>query len=91
MPDDRYGLLIHNFEKKQRAEIRISINEYQGHRYIDIREFYLNNDEVFAPSSKGVTIPPHLIGDLVHGVALLAEALGYELEATDDLDKGNQV
>jgi Transcriptional Coactivator p15 (PC4) len=81
--DDQFGLVVHRFEKKRRAEIRISINEYKGHRYIDIREFYLNDEGTFAPG-KGITVPPDLIGELVHGIALLAEALEYNIDAVED-------
>ena len=52
---DEFGIPVHAFARTAREEIRISLNEYRGFEYIDIRVFYRGEDG-FRPSKKGVTI-----------------------------------
>jgi hypothetical protein len=84
-PDDQYGIPVHSFAKNKREQIRIALNEYQGHQYIDIRTFFLADGE-FKPSGKGVTLKKELFPELVKGVMDLAEVLGIDLDALADDD-----
>lgn len=73
--DDDFGIPVHIFAKNKQEQIRISINEFKGHHYIDIRTFYLK-DGKYLPTQKGVTIKKDLYPELAKGVAELAEVLG---------------
>jgi hypothetical protein len=71
------------FDKNSREQIRISINEYKGTEYIDIRTFFAAGDK-FLPSRKGVTLRKDLYPELLNGIVLLGEALGFEVDEADD-------
>ena len=48
--------------------IRISENEYQDHKYIDIRQYYKDDNGEFKPTKKGITFPPDLLEDVIEGL-----------------------
>ena len=80
--NDDFGIPIHSFEKNKKEQIRISLNEFKGHQYIDIRTFYLDGAD-FKPSSKGVTLKKELYPELLKGVLDLAQVLGIDPEALE--------
>jgi hypothetical protein len=82
MENDQYGILIHSFNKNIREQVRVSINEYMGKKYLDIRVFYKKDDR-YLPSKKGVTIPEEHYPDLLEGIVLLGETQGYDLQSDD--------
>lgn len=81
--DDDYGIPVHVFAKNKQEQIRISLNEYKGHQYIDIRTFYLK-DGKYLPGPKGVTLKKELYAELAKGVAELAPLLGIDPDAIDE-------
>lgn len=81
--DDQYGIPVHTFDKNKKERIRIALNEYKGHQYIDIRTFYLADGE-YKPSSKGVTLKTELYPELLKGVMELAATLGIDAESILD-------
>lgn len=54
MADDVYYRVIHETPDKQ---IRLVINEFRDIEYLHLREYYLDFDEVWLPSNKGVSMP----------------------------------
>ncbi len=54
MADEVYWRVIHATDDKQ---IRLVINEFRGIEYLHIREYYLDFEEVWLPSNKGVSMP----------------------------------
>jgi hypothetical protein len=80
---DEFGVPIHIFEKNEKEQIRISLNEYHGIEYIDIRLFFLSDDG-FRPTKKGVTIRKDLYPELLNGVILLGDALGYDWKEIEE-------
>ena len=36
----------------------ISLREYQGHPFIDLRLYFLGDDETWHPTKKGITVSP---------------------------------
>ena len=77
---DKFGVPVYMFSKSQREQIRISLNEYLGFDYIDIRTFYLVEDG-FRPSKKGITIKKDLYPELFRGITDLGDMLGYDAES----------
>ncbi len=73
---DEHGLLIASISKGSSREIRISLNEYKGTRYIDIREFFEIDGE-FRPTKKGVTLRVDRFEELAEAILELGETLGY--------------
>ena len=86
-----FGVMIHSIQKSSKAQIRISISEFQGNEYIDIRSFYVPKnevDETYKPTRRGVTIPIDSYWDLLKGVVELGVALGMlDPELVSELDE----
>jgi hypothetical protein len=77
--NDEFGVPVHVIPKGPREQIRISLNEYRGFDYIDIRSFYLS-DHGYRPSKKGVTLKKDLYPELFRGIMQLGETLGFDDE-----------
>jgi hypothetical protein len=73
MPDDRK--VLHEFKRNQEETLRISLSNFKGRTYIDIRMFYEDANGELAPTKKGVTITPELWDEFRTGVANAEEAL----------------
>mgnify|MGYP000945934044 CR=1 FL=1 len=60
-------------EKSTTQRINIEAKEFNGKKYIDIREYYIESldDPIWKPSKKGVTIPIDKVGELKEIVARL--------------------
>lgn len=54
MDEDVYYRII---QVKEDAQIRLTINEFLGTEYIALREYYLDFDEKWQPTKKGITLP----------------------------------
>ena len=78
--DDKYGVPVHVISKNANQEIRISINEFRGVSFIDIRLFFKTEDG-FAPTKKGVTIPTSLYPELAQGILILGQTLGMDADS----------
>lgn len=72
---------IHEFEKNTAERVRISINEYQGNRYVDIRVMYdASQDEnpEWRFSPKGITVALDLLPELKKGVDMALAKVEFE-------------
>ena len=49
--------------KSATEEIHLSISEYRGHPYIDLRVYYRDDAGDFQPSRKGLTLAPERWGE----------------------------
>ncbi len=59
-------------EKSDTNAIRVGLNEYEGHEYVDIRLMFRNdNSDKWLPSKKGVTVPLTLLPEFRKAVASL--------------------
>lgn len=54
MADDVYWKVIHEIPDKQ---IRLVVNEFREVEYLHLREYYLDFEEVWLPSNKGISMP----------------------------------
>jgi len=52
--EDVFWRVIHETPDKQ---IRLTINEFRDVEYLHLREYYLDFEEVWLPSNKGVSMP----------------------------------
>lgn len=77
--DDSFGIPIYTISKSGSEEIRISLNEFRGLTYIDLRVFY-RSPKGFLPTKKGITLKREHAPDLIQGIAELASALGLDEE-----------
>ena len=44
--------------KNSIEQLQLSLSEYEGHRYADLRVYYRNDDDEFVPTRKGITVSP---------------------------------
>lgn len=57
--------LVAVLDRGPTQQVQIRLNEFKGKRYLDLRTFYLDeNEEVYKPTRKGVSIPVELFEDL---------------------------
>lgn len=54
MADDVYWRVINQTPDKQ---VRLVVNEFRDIEYLHLREYYLDFDEIWQPSNKGVSMP----------------------------------
>lgn len=67
--------LIATIEKNPDEEIRISLREYKGHSFVDIRVYWRPPDGEPGPTRKGVTFNPEFYLEFRKAIAALEEAL----------------
>jgi len=67
--------LIATIEKNADEEIRVSLREFKGHPFIDIRVYWKPADGEPGPTKKGVTLSPELFPRLKEAISALEAAL----------------
>jgi hypothetical protein len=67
--------LIATIEKNPDEEIRISLREYRGHPFVDIRIYWKPPDGEPGPTKKGVTFNPEFYPEFKKAITALEEAL----------------
>jgi len=67
--------LLHEYGRGAENVVRVSLSEYKGKRFIDIRLYYLDAAGELRPSKSGVTITPELWDEFRAGVAAAEAAL----------------
>ena len=67
--------LIASIEKNPDEEIRISLREYRGHSFVDIRTYWRPADGEPGPTKKGVTFNPEFYPEFKRAMVALEEAL----------------
>jgi hypothetical protein len=90
---DIYWKVIHETPDKQ---IRLVINEFREVEYLHLREYYLDFDEIWQASNKGVSMPLSLENskELFAGlleILSLAESKELILETFKELIEGTYV
>lgn len=69
-------MIISDIEKNQKECIRVSLEEYKGHRFIDCRIFWKDNAGDWKPSKKGISLNDETVKEVI---TALSKA-GQELE-----------
>lgn len=57
-----------------RDVLRISVSEYKGREYIDIRVWYTDRDGELKPTAKGVSLRPDAIQDVLRALQAAYQA-----------------
>jgi hypothetical protein len=60
--------IIKDIEKNATNKIRVSITEFKGNNYIDVRVYYEDEGGEYKPTKKGVTFRPDQISQLMDGL-----------------------
>lgn len=57
--------IISAFQKNETEEVRLTLREYKGKSYLDLRVFFKSQGmEAFKPTRKGLTLPAELAPEL---------------------------
>jgi hypothetical protein len=66
--------VILEVQKNHTERLRVSVSEYRGRMFVDLRTWYVGDDGEYRPSGKGVVIRPSQVAEVVQGLLLAARA-----------------
>tara|TARA_R110000822_G_scaffold17387_2_gene58669 strand:- start:131 stop:349 length:219 start_codon:yes stop_codon:yes gene_type:complete len=62
---------IIEIKKNKSNYVQIELRDYEGHDYIDVREFYDTEDGKRLPTKKGITFSPKVLEKVIDGLTTL--------------------
>ena len=74
------GEILMESDKNSREVLRVSLREYSGHRFADVRSWYRTTTGAELKPGKGATVKPELLPDVI--AALQAAQARFEAEAS---------
>ena len=78
--------VIAQFEKNATEVVRVSITEYRGHKLIDLRVYYSDDEGQYRPTKKGISLAVGLYADFKQAMQVLEKALlEHNLITQEDL------
>ena len=72
---------VHVFSKNARERIEVSLMEYKGAQYVDLRVFYEADGNEWKPSKKGICVSVGLLDELEVAMAKLKKLVRAESAA----------
>jgi hypothetical protein len=80
--------VIAQFEKNATEVVRVSITEYRGHKLIDLRVYYSDDEGQYRPTKKGISLAVGLYADFKQAMQVLEKALlEHNLITQEDLEE----
>ena len=73
--------LIMSFSKNSLEEVRVSIQEYKGRRYISLWVWFKNDEDNWQPGRRGLNLSLDLLPDLKKAVDTALAKTEFEEEA----------
>mgnify|MGYP003964485663 FL=1 len=67
--------IIGEIQKNQKEKIIVSVNEFKGHRYVDLRIHFEGDDGEYVPTKKGIAISSKIVEEVVELIVQGAESL----------------
>ena len=64
-------MIVGEIQKTGTDKIIVTVKEFKGKTYIDVRNFFENDEGEMIPTKKGVSLTPENLDELIH---LLNEA-----------------
>jgi hypothetical protein len=58
-------MIIAEIEKNAIERIQITINEYKGHKFVDCRVYYEDDQGEWKPTKKGIALNSEIIDEVV--------------------------
>jgi len=68
-------MLICDFEKNTKERVRVSIEEYRGSRFIDLRVYWQDEQGEYRPSKKGIALNGACINRAIEGLQKASKEL----------------
>jgi hypothetical protein len=69
------SVLITQFEKNKKEEVRVSIDTYHGKKLVNFRVFYKDADGTMKPGKQGLALSADLYKDLAAAVVAAGQHL----------------
>ena len=80
-----YPQILATVPRSATEEIQISINEYRGKKYLDLRVYYTTDDGLnWSPTKKGVTFSPDKLGELKDAIEKAIAEFGVTEETSEE-------
>ena len=80
-----YPQILATVPRSATEEIQISINEYRGKKYLDLRVYYTTDDGLnWSPTKKGVTFSPEKLGELKAAIEKAMTEFGVTEETPEE-------
>jgi hypothetical protein len=67
--------VIAQFEKNATEVVRVSLTEYRGHKLIDLRVYYSDDEGQYRPTKKGISLAVGLYAEFKQATQALEKAL----------------
>lgn len=67
--------VIAEIGKNALEKVIVGIREFKGHRFLDLRIYYLDDNDEWKPSRKGVTFGLDQVGELLEAIQAIAAKL----------------
>tara|TARA_R110000824_G_scaffold266063_3_gene455042 strand:+ start:5160 stop:5375 length:216 start_codon:yes stop_codon:yes gene_type:complete len=67
--------VLGEIKKNSKEKFIVSINEYEGHKYIDVRVYYQDREGEYKPTKKGIALSPKVVKEVMELVIVGAEKL----------------
>lgn len=67
--------VVHTFQKNIREQVQVALGTFHGVDLIDLRVFYLDVDEEWQPSKKGIAVRVEQLDDLELAISKVRDAL----------------
>ena len=84
--------VLAQFEKNTTEVVRVSLTEFRGHKLIDLRVYYRDDEGQYRPTKKGVSISVDLYTDFKRAMQALERALlEHKLVTEEDLEDASLV
>ena len=64
-----------DIRRSDSERLRITISEFKGRTFIDLRVWYSTESGEFKPGRAGVSLRPEQVGEVVQGLMLAARAI----------------
>lgn len=67
--------IIYEWEKNKREKVRVSLSEYKGKKLLDIRVWYLDENNQYSPGKKGISLGLEQLPFLEEAIAKAKEKI----------------
>jgi hypothetical protein len=71
-------VLIGEIVKNVNERLRITVESYRGHSFVDLRIYYRDHDENWKPTTKGVALKPNIVDEVIRLLTAAQAAQGPE-------------
>lgn len=75
--------VVSSFKRNPTEEVRATLKEFRGRRYLDLRIYYQDDQGEWKPTRKGVSLSTDFMDELKEAVGAMEAALKEEEKESD--------